>query len=307
MVALALLGGCGGSSRPLHASSAKEEAWVSSVQQWLAIEAFEGDFRSCDQRLAENVGPSPARDLEPLESAIGRMCTDFSSAYRTLDSSFKTHDADLYARSQREMRRAEGEIAPVRGLVDGWHPGSGGGLRTRGGVVDSSRIEPRLSAAASAVAHTDVTVRCWSRADWPRIKSVARAEGAGAVVAELAGLADPTSETIDLSPETCHDLALLTYRGLRDGVGAAFGITVLAHEATHLRGDAGASEAVTECYAMQRVVEAGPKLGVSNADARRLARTYWEEIYPEDLPEYSTTDCRNNGPLDLHPSDATWP
>jgi hypothetical protein len=83
-------------------------------------------------------------------------------------------------------------------------------------------------------------------------------------------------------------------------------VTLLAHEATHLREDA-PSEAQTECYAMQRVVEAAPKLGLSDAEARRLERTYWEEIYPEDPPEYFTTDCRNEGPLDLHPKDSRWP
>jgi hypothetical protein len=304
---LALLAGCGGASKPLHASSAREQAWVSSAQDWLAVESFQGNFRGCDRRLAGKVGPSPARDLQPLDSAVGRMCSDFARAYRDLDASFKRNDADLYQRSQNEMHRAERQIAPVRALVDAWHPGSSGGLPTRGGAVESSRIEPRLSAAASAVAHTPVTVRCWSEGDWPRIKRVARAEGAGAVVADLAGLADGTTETIDLSPEGCRDLVLLTYQGVHSGASEAFGITLLAHEATHLREDAGASEAVTECYAMQRVVEAAPKLGVSRPEARRLARTYWDELYPENLPEYVTPDCHNGGPFDLHPNDPTWP
>jgi hypothetical protein len=305
VVAIALVG-CGG-SKPLHASAAKEQAWVSSTQDWLAVESFDGNFRGCDRRLAHKVGPSPARDLQPLDSAVGRMCADFARAYRDLDAAFKRNDADLYQRSQKEMHRAEAQIVPVRALVDEWHPGSSGGLPTKGGEVESSRIEPRLSAAASAVARTPVTVRCWSKDDWPRISRVARAEGAGAVVAELAGLADPVAETIDLSPEGCRDLVMLTYGGIHSGTSVAFGITLLAHEATHLREDAGSSEAVTECFAMQRVVEAAPKLGVGVPEARLLARTYWEELYPEDLPEYVTPDCRNNGPFDLHPGDSRWP
>jgi hypothetical protein len=303
---LLVLVGCGG-GKPLHASAAKEKAWVSSVQDWLALESFEGDFRGCDKRLAQKVGSAPARDLQPLESAIGRMCTDFARAYGDLDTSFKKNDAALYQRSENEMHRAEAQIAPVRSLVDAWHPGSAGGLPTKGGAVESSRIEPRLSAAASAVAHHSVTVRCWSEADWPRIKRVADAEGsAGAVVADLAGLADPTAETIDLSPEGCRDLVAVVYQGSHTGAREAFGVTLLAHEATHLREDA-PSEAQTECYAIQRVVEAAPKLGLSANEARRLARTYWEDIYPENLPEYQSPECRNGGPFDLHPGDSRWP
>jgi hypothetical protein len=234
------------------------------------------------------------------------MCTGFAHAYRDLDAAFKTNDAVLYQRSQNEMHRAAAQIAPVRALVDGWHPGSNGGLPTKGGVVESSRIEPRLSAAASTVAHRAVTVRCWSVADWPRIRRVAAAEGAGAVVADLAGLADPTAETIDLAPEGCRDLVAVVYLGEHAGAREAFGVTLLAHEATHLREDA-ASEAETECYAMQRVVEAAPKLGLGPIEARRLARTYWVELYPEVPPDYYSSDCRSGGPLDLHPDDPRWP
>jgi hypothetical protein len=223
-----LLAGCGAGSKPLHISGAKEQGWVSSVQQWLAVEAFQGNFRNCNRRLLNKVGAAPARDLQPLEHAFGRMCSDFARAYRDLDASFKKNDSDLYQRSQTEMRRAESQIAPVRALVDAWHPGSSGGLPSKGGVTQISRIEPRLSDAASAVAHKKVTVRCWSEADWPRIKRVARAEGAGAVVADLAGLADPTADTIDLSPEGCRDLVRLTYGGLHSGDKQAFGITLLA-------------------------------------------------------------------------------
>jgi hypothetical protein len=305
-VSLALfLVGCG-TSRPFHASAAKEQAWVASAQDWLAVESFQGNFRGCEARLADRVGQAPARDLESLELPIERMCMSFARAYRDLDAAFKQSDGALYQRSQDEMHRAEAQIVPVRALVDAWHPGSSGGLPTRGGVVSSSRIEPRLSAAASVVAHRKVTVRCWSEADWLRIKRVAAVEGAGAVVTDLAGLADPTAETIDLSPESCRDLVAVVYLGEHTGAHAAFGVTLLAHEATHLREDA-PSEAQTECYAMQRVVEAAPKLGLSDVEARRLARTYWAAIYPEVLPDYYTVDCRDGGPLDLHSNDPRWP
>ena len=305
VAASVLLAGCGSSGKPLHVSADKESAWVSSLQDWLAVESFQGNFRGCAARLAAKVGESPARDLEPVDTAVSRLCDGFERAYHDLDRAFKTSDAGLYARSQREMRRAEAQIAPVRALVDAWHPGaSGGGLPTRGGLVESSRIEPRFSEAASEVAHTRVTVRCWSAADWPRIERVARAEGSALI--DLAGLADPTTGTADLSPEVCRDLVGIAYGNARTGANAAFGLTVLAHEATHLREDSG-TEAVTECFAMQRDVEAAAKLGLTDAEARSLARLYWTDIYPENLPEYSTPDCRNGGPYDLHPHDSRWP
>lgn len=305
LVAVALLAACGSSGKPLHASAEHERRWVASLQDWLAVESFQGNFRGCAERLHQRVGDSPARDLEPVDSAVSRLCDAFEQAYSDLDRAFKTNDSTIYQRSQREMHRAEAQLAPVRALVDAWRPGAGGGLPTRGGLVESSRIEPRFSDAASAIAHTRVSVRCWSQADWPRIERVARAEGAA--VTDLAGLADPTTETADLSPEVCHDLVGLAYLGERTSARAAFGLTVLAHEATHLREDAGGSEAVTECYAMQRDVEAAPKLGLTHAEAQTLAQVYWTDIYPEDTPEYFTADCRDGGPYDLHPHDTHWP
>jgi hypothetical protein len=304
LVAALALTACGGNDG--HASVAQQRAWVESVQEWMAVEAFQGDFRNCGERIANRVGDAPDAELEPLEHRLTGLCSRFEHAYRDLDRAFKTDDADLYARSQTAMRRAEAQISTVRAAVDAWQPGSdAAGLPRRGGIVTSSRIEPRFSSAASAIAHRDVTVRCWSKRDWPRIERVARAEGSA--VTDLAGLADPTTEIADLAPEVCRDLVDLAYRGVHTGVQAAFGLQVLSHEATHLREDAGSSEAVTECYAMQRSAEGADELGLRPGEASALAATYWADIYPEVDPEYFTGDCRDGGPLDLDAASGRWP
>lgn len=299
--------GCGGGGRPLHASAEREHAWVSRLQQWLTVEAFQGNFRNCATRVARDVGPAPARDLAAIERDLDRLCSRFDDAYRDVDGAFKHHDAERYERSRHEIGRAEASVTPLRNRVDAWHPGSSpADLPRRGGNTEVSRVEPRLSAAASALAGSPVEIRCWSQDDWGRVVDDARSGGIRGIV-DLSGLADPTADHADLSPEICRDLVNTTYRGDHTGVRAAVGLTVLAHEATHLRGDDGPLEAVTECYAMQRVPIVAAKLGVSRSEARTLARLYFTDVYPENLPEYRTAGCHDNGEFDLHPLDPVWP
>ena len=76
------------------------------------------------------------------------------------------------------------------------------------------------------------------------------------VGSDAAGVAFIPRALAYLEPSICRSLYRIAFEqrvGARDD--AAFAITVLAHEATHLRGVR--DEAETECYALQEGVELG--------------------------------------------------
>ena len=58
------------------------------------------------------------------------------------------------------------------------------------------------------------------------------------------------------------------------------------------------SEAVTECEALQRDQLTATLLGAGQAQARRLARSYWLLVYPQMPDDYRTGDCAPGGRLD---------
>lgn len=82
-------------------------------------------------------------------------------------------------------------------------------------------------------------------------------------------------------------------------------VHVLTHEAVHVRGER--SEAVTECTAMQWDARTAGLLGATPDQARALQVAYWERTYPRMPDAYRSPDCREDGPLDLTPGDASWP
>ena len=109
------------------------------------------------------------------------------------------------------------------------------------------------------------------------------------------------------SAASLYRVAFESRVGPRDD--AAFAITVLAHEATHLRGVR--NEAETECYALQEGVGLGERLGLTPATARALMRAQRDR----DLSDASIARldyrlpaaCRNGGSLDLRPDDPSFP
>jgi len=109
------------------------------------------------------------------------------------------------------------------------------------------------------------------------------------------------------SPGSLYRLAFEGELGPRDE--AAFAITVLAHEATHLRGIR--NEAETECFALQEGVALGRRLGLDEETARALM----ESQRARDLSEASVArldyrlpeGCTDGGRLDLSPNDDRFP
>jgi hypothetical protein len=150
-----------------------------------------------------------------------------------------------------------------------------------------------------------IEVRCWSQKDW-RVQiedTDANREH------ELAGIA-AEGGPVDLSPDACVPLVEMIYTHTvpvtrEQEISLAYAIGILAHELEHVRGEM--DEKTAECHGMQRLAGVARKLGVPPAEARRLARVYWKELYPDPDRGYQTDDCRDGGELDLRRRSSVWP
>lgn len=130
------------------------------------------------------------------------------------------------------------------------------------------------------------------------------------VATDAAGVAFLSRGLALLEPDVCRTLHDLAFDGeVRRRDDAAWAITVLAHEAVHLRGVR--NEALTECFAVQEGVELGRRLGLPEEEARALMRAQLDRARaPRDLSrlEYRPPEeCREGGRLDLRPADPAFP
>jgi len=209
-------------------------------------------------------------------------------------------ESNAWAKAQRLRDRA------YRLIQDGLRANRA--LPVRDGMSKQSRIEPRLSRAASRLVLVHVEIRCWSSREWRPMLSEWNAYSGNA--SDLAGFANPPVRA-NLAPEYCARLARFLYRGWRpaDPSGlsdAADAIELVAHEAQHLL-DTESSEAVTECYAIQNVRKLARLLGAPRGYAARLSVVYWTQLYPLEPAEYRTKDCRNDGLYDVNPDTNVFP
>jgi len=164
--------------------------------------------------------------------------------------------------------------------------------------TEQARAEKRFTIEAARIAGKNVRVYCDDAYSFTGVGS------------DAAGVAFISRGISYLEPTICrslHRIAFDSELGPRDE--AAFAITVLAHEATHLRGIR--NEAETECYALQEGLALGRRLGL---DAE-TARTLMVVQRARDLSDASVarldyrlpSECRNGGSLDLRPSDPQFP
>jgi hypothetical protein len=154
----------------------------------------------------------------------------------------------------------------------------------------------RFSDEASRIAGKPVTIRCDESRDY--VGFVQHADG----VALIGG------DRAYLTPEICHDLYRVAFEGETDSSRTGRAITVLAHEAWHLRGER--DEGTTECYALQSGVELGVRLGLSDERARQLMRQQLTEnaLRTGASVEYRIPpECSEGGRLDLDPMDSVFP
>jgi hypothetical protein len=161
---------------------------------------------------------------------------------------------------------------------------------------ERARVESRLASEAAAIAGRPVRIECDERYAFT---------GAGS---DTLGVAFPRAGLAYLDPTICRALRDLV-QGSSQGERAAEAVVVLAHEAVHLGGER--REGVTECRALQWAVPLAIRLGMDEADARRLARA----LYRQRLSERSViraayalpSSCRDGGALDQHPDHPRFP
>jgi hypothetical protein len=187
-------------------------------------------------------------------------------------------------RSRRALRRllaglvVIGALAAVFWFVEsrtGWN-----------GLSEDARARAvaRFSREASAVAGKPVTIRCDEAGNY--VGAVQHADGVARVGGTLAYL----------TPDRCEALYRLAFEGKVDSNATGLAISVLAHEAWHLRGVA--DEGATECHALQSGVELGERLGLARGTAEQLMRAQRIEstLRGRQNPAYALpAACRDGG------------
>ncbi|HET6695017.1 MAG TPA: hypothetical protein VFG85_00805 [Gaiellaceae bacterium] len=159
-----------------------------------------------------------------------------------------------------------------------------------------AEAQERFSAEASRIAEKDVRIRCDESGEY--VGAVQHADGVAQVGGELAYL----------TPERCLDLYRLAFEDEVTGSQTGRAVSVLAHEAWHLRGEG--NEGTTECYAIQSGVELGRRLGLSEDEAHRLMAQQLAENSGRGIAtaEYRVPpECRDGGGLDLDPGSSRFP
>jgi hypothetical protein len=87
-----------------------------------------------------------------------------------------------------------------------------------------------------------------------------------------------------------------------------YALAVLTHESAHLRDSRYfADEALTECYAVQRIAQTAYRLGASKEFALEIGADYLDRYMATKIPRYWSADCRDGGPMDLYPAFEGWP
>ena len=160
------------------------------------------------------------------------------------------------------------------------------------------QAEALFTREAARIAKRSVVVRCDDEYAFTGVGS------------DAAGVAFIPRRLAYLEPDVClalYEIAFKNRVGPRDA--AAFAISVLAHEATHLRGVT--NEAETECYALQEGVKLGVRLGLDAKAARSLMRAQRDRDLSDEsiqrLDYRLPPGCRDGGSLDLRPADSSFP
>jgi hypothetical protein len=332
-VAAALLAliaaGCSGGSHEPKPYSAVDLAWIKRVNRWTdryfaqgqkiqpvytrASQTREdlGPLREALRPYRECTGSSRAKVGEPRHEQLRRAygflleaCDKDQRFARALLKSASPNPgyptSDQFRQSDFPFHQAFQAIEA--GLI------ANRSLPVRGGETDESRIEPRLSQAASALTLQDIEVRCWSVEDWPRMNKEYNAYSSDR--GDPAGFVTGATRA-HISPSSCETLGRFLYGHGRpatdEGVEeVAEAVGLVAHETEHLF-ETGAGEAETECHAAQDVRRLARSVGAPSSYASRLATVYWRDVYPSQPPEYRSKECRKGGSFDRHPETDAFP
>lgn len=349
IVCLALLAGCGGAQperggvlgvqhkEELRWASPAEVRWLGKVAHWSAsfarvgseVARFEdapdfdsvlrGDtraldryrivlapIRACGSTFGAAVGRAPTPRLRDSERGFRESCASFREGVDLMLRALDEQDPDVADRAREAIEEAAKDSAVAAGALP---PGEKQALPRRGGLTETSRIEPKLSRAAGAVAGKNVEVRCWSGPDWRKLMVEERAYTRGKVNESVLGFASAGGARLSLAPTICRDLTRLAYEQARPAAAErlhalALAVATLAHESVHVSGIA--DEATAECHGIQLSERAARALGIERRLARRLKEAYWSR-YDEIPAVYRSPECRDGGELDLDESSRAFP
>ena len=156
-----------------------------------------------------------------------------------------------------------------------------------------------FSAVASRIAGKDVQIQC-QRFTGALVDATAEA---GYVYFDADGVPDTTGR---LERNACNDLRDWLHSDKSNPtLKQVIAVHVLGHESYHLAGIR--SESQTECSAMQRLDDVAEWLGATPEQARTLAERYARDVYPLMPSDYTDSECRDGGELDVAPDDPAWP
>ena len=264
-------------------------------------------LKACSTTFRKQVGPAPTPRLRKGAAATTAACPDLrrgaAEDLRALDRDdpevldagdgfIELGAESLWTANEHVLVRTEGRDLPVVA-----------------GPSEKSHVSPDLGPVADALAEnlaTATEVRCWSRADWPKILDELSAYFGSRPHGELLGFASPDLVRINLAPRICDALDEL----LNDGASEldeehALAVLALAHEAMHVAWVDDEAEAT--CYALQDAGDTAVRLGLSRQEGRRLAHIAWTNVY-EDLPDdYRSVECADGRSLDVNPDSSEWP
>ena len=165
-------------------------------------------------------------------------------------------------------------------------------------LLRHDQLDDRLAAAATQLVGTPVSVHCQTLGQaWTDSHTEA-----GYV---MFGPDGRPQHATTLSWQTCSDLtAWLNSDRAHPSLPQVVAVHVVTHESMHMAGQP--NEARAECSAVQRDVRTAELLGATPQQARDLAVTYWQQVYPLLAADYRTPDCAMDQPLDEHGPDAPW-
>jgi len=261
---------------------------------------------TCKSRLAA-VGTPPTSRLQDGVKVLDVSCNKLAAAARAVVRAGRTRDPSALVYFDDDMQQSDEAYSEAEHALA---PQETRDLPAIAKPSARSHIDTRLSDAVATTFDMTTEVRCWSKADWPKVvdESNAFSVSPDTPGSELLGFV-LTGDRINLAPGICKELADLVYAHQRPTSGdaevrVAEGLVVLTHEAEHVSGVA--NEAAAECYAMQDAADDGIALGLTQRYARSLSTLYWHALYPHDLPGYRSSNCHTGGKLDLY-SDNLWP
>lgn len=160
---------------------------------------------------------------------------------------------------------------------------------------DHSRMESDYARAASALAGRPAYVQCetFFQAFMP-INLWAEGYAHG--------------QSMFMRNYVCRNLSKFVRRPEPENPFHNFALIVFAHETMHVAGEM--NEAMTECMAMQRAVEAGRLLGAGRDAAHAAARSYYRVQYSQMRAQaqdgYWSAECAPGRAMDLRLPDAPW-